>query len=120
VPASAGARVAAEVPDSASTRVLSAYHGNRHAAPPTATVAASPQDQYETAVQFAAQECVRLAEAGASVSGGAHDLLRWTSRRRVVIESAAAQVRGTDHLDPAIRSAAVAIVERALANGLLF
>jgi hypothetical protein len=61
-----------------------------------------------------------LAEGGASVTGGAHELLRWTSRRRVVIELAAEQVRGADRLNPAIRSKALAIAERALAHGLLF
>jgi hypothetical protein len=79
-----------------------------------------PVDPLRGAVEFAAAEAVRRAEAGASVHAGAHDVLRWASRRRTVIELAVVQVAGDDALPQPIREAATAILQRALVVGLLF
>jgi hypothetical protein len=79
-----------------------------------------PLDPLRGAVEFAAAEAVRRAEAGASVHAGAHEVLRWASRRRSVIELAVAHVAGDDTLTEPIREAATAILQRALVVGLLF
>jgi hypothetical protein len=79
-----------------------------------------PLDPLRGAVEFAAAEAVRRAEAGATVHAGAHEVLRWASRRRSVIELAVVQIAGDEALSPPIREAATAILQRALLVGLLF
>ena len=79
-----------------------------------------PLDPLRGAVEFAAAEAVRRAEAGATVHAGAHEVLRWASRRRSVIELAVAQVASDDSLTEPIRETATAILQRALVVGLLF
>jgi hypothetical protein len=63
---------------------------------------------------------VEFAEAGATVHAGAHEVLRWASRRRSVIELAVAQVASDESLTEPIRETATAILQRALVVGLLF
>jgi hypothetical protein len=74
----------------------------------------------DPAIAFVAAEAVRQAQRGASVEDGAHEVLRWASRRRAVIELALAQLRLDDELDAATQDAASAILERVLTVGLLF
>jgi hypothetical protein len=74
----------------------------------------------DPAIAFVAAEALRQAQRGASVEGGAYEVLRWASRRRAVIELALAQLKGDDELDAATRQAAAAILERVLTVGLLF
>ena len=74
----------------------------------------------DPAIAFVAAEAVRQVQRGANVEGGAYEVLRWASRRRVVIELALAQLKRDDELDAATQEAAAAILERVLAVGLLF
>jgi hypothetical protein len=77
-------------------------------------------ERVDGAIAFAAEEAVRQVRQGASVAGGAHEVLRWASRRRTVIKAAVTQLSDDTDLDAATREAAVAILERVLAFGLLF
>ena len=74
----------------------------------------------DPAIAFVAAEAVRQAQRGATVEGGAYEVLRWASRRRAVVELALAQLKGDDELDAATQEAAAAILERVLTVGLLF
>ena len=74
----------------------------------------------DPAIAFVAAEAVRQVQRGATVEGGAYEVLRWASRRRAVIELALAQLKGDDELDTATQETAAAILERVLSVGLLF
>ena len=74
----------------------------------------------DPAIAFVAAEAVRQAQRGATVEGGAYEVLRWASRCRAVIELALAQLEADDELDAATQEAAAAILERVLTVGLLF
>jgi hypothetical protein len=65
-------------------------------------------------------EAVRQAQRGATVEGGAYEVLRLAPRRRAVIELALAQLKGDHELDGATQEAATAILGRVLSVGLLF
>jgi hypothetical protein len=112
---------AATVAPSRGSRSSSISEAERAGRPQITSIErAAPLDPLRGAVEFAAAEAVRRAEAGASVHAGAHEVLRWASRRRSVIELAVVHVAGDDSLTPAVREAATAILERALVVGLLF
>jgi len=80
----------------------------------------TPTDPFRGAVEFAVAEATRQAQAGATAHAGAQDLLRWASRRRIVLERAAGVLGADDQLSPVVRDAALAIVERAMRVGLLY
>ena len=100
---------------------------SRSARPPRTETPPTPAPLRDTvvpvvdpAIAFVAAEAVRQAQQGATVEGGAYEVLRWASRCRAVIELALAQLKGDDELDAATQEAAAAILERVLAVGLLF
>ena len=74
----------------------------------------------DPAIAFVAAEAVRQAQRGATVEGGAYEVLRLAPRRRAVIELALAQLKGDHELDGATQEAATAILGRVLSVGLLF
>ena len=86
--------------------------------------AAAPQPQptppKTDPVDFVVMEAVRISQRDASARSGASEMLRWTSRRRTVIEQARDRLQTGDELDVATRAQALALVEQALAVGLLF
>jgi hypothetical protein len=117
----AGGAVAGPVAAVPSPAAPPARHSAEPAVHPVPPLPADARpDPFRGAVEFAAAEAARQAEAGATAQAGAHELLRWASRRRVVLEQALAVLGANEQLSPAVRDAAVAIVERALRVGLLF
>jgi hypothetical protein len=69
---------------------------------------------------FVFVEAVRISQTDASARSGALEMLRWTSRRRAVIEQARDRLQADAELQPETRAQALALVEQALDIGLLF
>ena len=74
----------------------------------------------DTAPAFAAAEALRQAQRGVSTDEGARDVLRWASRRRSAIETAIERLRADEGVDASTRNAAIAILDRVIACGLLY
>jgi len=71
-------------------------------------------------MRFALHEAIRLARQEPSTQAAAHDILRWASRKRTVIEAALDELRVDTTVDADTRDAAICILERVLAVGFLY